>query len=142
MAVSPAHIDRLGPLQRTRLGSEILVAYVRVRWLLHSREPADAVALLRRHARRHPISTEPAMELVVGERLGHAVSVALAPLPSDVRCLFRSLTLLTVMERRDLHPKLVVGVRPRPFAAHAWIELHGQPLLPAAEHGFERLTEL
>jgi hypothetical protein len=43
------------------------------------------------------------------------------------RCLFRSFTLLALMERRNIDPKLVIGVRPQPFAAHASIELHGQP---------------
>lgn len=142
MPVSPEHISRLGLVERTRLAAEILTAYARVRWLLHSHSPADAVGSLRQHARRHGISSEPGMDLVVGWRLAHAIIATLAPLPTDVRCLFRSLTLLTLMERRDMHPKLVIGVRPEPFAAHAWIELHGQALLPEADPDHERLVEL
>jgi len=142
MPISPSHNSRLGAVERTRLGAEILATYARVRWLLHSRDPKDAVADLRKYARRHEARPEPGQELLVGWRLAHAVNVTLSPLPLDVRCLVRSLTLLTLMERRDLHPKLVIGVRPRPFAAHAWVELHGHPLLPGADSEHERLAEI
>jgi hypothetical protein len=142
MPVSPNHIARLGLVDRSRLGAEILAAYARVRWLLHRQNPAEAVDSLRRHARRHELSSDAGTDLVVGWRIAHAVNVTLRPLPTDVRCLFRSLTLLTLMERRDIHPKLIIGVRPEPFAAHAWIELHGQPLLAAADPDHERLAEL
>jgi hypothetical protein len=141
MPVSPAHNRRLGLVDRSRLGAEIFGAYIRVRWLIRSHEAPEAVAALRRYARRHRIDPEPGTDLAVGWRLAHAVNTALTPLPTDVRCLSKSLTLLTLMERRDIHPKLVIGVRPQPFAAHAWVELHGQPLLPEAD-GHERLTEL
>jgi Transglutaminase-like superfamily len=143
MPVSPQHINRLGPLERTRLAAEILTAYARVRWLLRSKEPAAAVATLRRHTKRYySVASEPDMDFVVGWRLAHAVNTTLRPLPADVRCLFRSLTLLTLMERRNLHPQLIIGVRPQPFAAHAWIELGGHPLLPPADPDHERLAEL
>lgn len=142
MPVSPNHIRRLGLAERTRLGAEILGAYIRVRWLLRSRTPAEAVEKLRHYARRHELGPEPDTDLVVGLRLAHAVGVTLSRVPTDVRCLFSSLTLLTVMERRNVHPKLVIGVRPRPFAAHAWIELNGCPLLPVADPDHERLAEL
>jgi hypothetical protein len=140
--VSPVNIDRLGALDRARLGAEILIAYLRVRWLLHSQTPIDAVASLRRHARGHQIRLPPGTDLLVGWRLAHAVSVTLSPLPTDVRCLFRSLTLLALMERRSLHPKLIISARPQPFVAHAWIELYGQALLPDADDDHQRLVEL
>lgn len=142
MPVSPANIDRLGLVERARLGVEILVAYARVRWLLHSQTPIEAVASLRRHTRSHEVKLPPGTDLLVGWRLAHAVVVTLTPLPTDVRCLFRSLTLLTVMERRGIQPKLIISARPQPFVAHAWIELHGQPLLPAADGDHQRLVEL
>jgi hypothetical protein len=100
------------------------------------------VARLREHARRHPRVGLHEREMVAGWRLGQAVIKALRPLPTDSRCLMRSLTLLTVLERRTLSPTLVIAVRPDPFAAHAWIELEGFPLLPAADPGYERITEL
>lgn len=117
------------------------MTYVRVRWTLHSREPTEAVRRLRRHSRRHPVAGQEG-GLLLGWRLAHAVNVTLRPLPTDVRCLFRSLTLMTMMERRNLHPKLIIAVRPDPFAAHAWIEFERQPLLPPGDPDHARLVEL
>ena len=140
--VDVEHLERLGAADRARLAAEVLVAYARARRLLSSRSAPEAVAALRDHARRHETSPALGRQLHVGRRLAHAVTLTLRPLPTDVRCLSQSLTLLTMMERRDLHPTLVIGVRPRPFAAHAWIELEGRPLLPPADPDHERLTEL
>lgn len=142
MPVTPVDLARHRPLSRLRLVAEILAAYVRVRWTMRSSEPPEAVAKLRAHARRHPLVTESTREIVAGWRLGQAVMKTLRPLPADSRCLMRSLTLLTIMERRSLSPTLVIAVKPQPFAAHAWIELHGQAILPAGEPGYERITEL
>ena len=142
MPVTPIDLTRHAPLSRLRLAAEILVAYTRVRWTMWTNEPPDAVAKLRAYAYRHPLAGYEDRELVAGWRLGRAVMKTLRPLPTDSRCLMRSLTLLTIMERRSLSPTLVIAVKPQPFAAHAWIELHGQPLLPAGEPGYERITEL
>jgi hypothetical protein len=136
------HDRRLGPVDRVRLAGEVLGAYRRARRLLRSRTAPEAVAELRAHARRHPVGERAGLDQYVGARLAHAVTLTLRPLPTDVRCLSQSLTLLNVMERRDLHPTLVIGVRPEPFSAHAWIELDGRPLLPPADPDHERLTEL
>jgi hypothetical protein len=140
--VSLEHIDRLRAVDRVRLAAEILVAYARARRLLLSRTAPDAVAQLRHYAHRHPVSSLPGRDLLVGGRLAHAVIRTLRPLPTDTRCLSTSLTLLTMMERRDIHPRLVIGVRAQPFDAHAWIELDGRPLLPPGDAGHERLAEL
>jgi hypothetical protein len=142
MPINPPGIDRLGGAARVRLGVEILTAYVRVRRLLRSHEPAVAIAMLRQQAKRETAPSEPDTQLILGWRLAHAVNVALTPLPTDVRCLSRSLTLLAIMERRGLQPKLIISVRPQPFSAHAWIEFHGQPLLPDLGSDHERLAEL
>ena len=136
------HLDRLRPIDRIRLVGEVLVAYVRVRSLLRSRTAPETVAALRAHQRRYPTSSPLHRRVHVGRRLARAVTRTLAPLPTDVRCLSQSLTLLTVMERRSLRPTLVIGVRTQPFAAHAWIELEGWPLLPPGDAEHERLTEL
>jgi Transglutaminase-like superfamily len=141
-AVTPRDTRSLGTVDRIRLGTEVLVAYGRVRWLLRTKQPDDAVNRLRRSLRRHPVSAAPEDEQAIGLRLAGAVVTVLRPLPTDVRCLSQSLTLLTIMERRSLHPKLVISVRSQPFAAHAWVELHGRPLLPPAGPDHQRLTEL
>jgi hypothetical protein len=142
MPVTAVDLQRHSPLSRLKLACEILTAYVRVRWTIRSCEPPEAVSRLRAYARRHPLASDRGGEIMAGWRLGRAVMKTLHPLPTDSRCLMRSLTLLTVMERRSLSPTLVIAVRPQPFAAHAWIELHGQALLPAGEPGYERITEL
>lgn len=142
MPVTPVDLARHSLLSRLRLAGEILVAYARVRHTMRGNEPADAVAKLRAYARRHPLAGDQDTEIMAGWRLGQAVMKTLRPLPTDSRCLMRSLTLLTIMERRTLSPTLVIAVKAHPFQAHAWIELHGQALLPAGEPDYERLTEL
>ncbi len=142
MPVTRVDLERHAPLSRLQLGVEILAAYVRVRWTMRTSEPPEAVAKLRAYARRHPLASDQDGELMAGWRLGRAVIKTLHPLPTDSRCLMRSLTLLTIMERRSLSPTVVIAVKPQPFAAHAWIELHGRPLLPPGEPGYERITEL
>jgi hypothetical protein len=142
--VTPTDLAPLGRLAKARLSLEILSAYARTRWTLRAggRDAAAAVARLRDHARRHRIAEDRDTEVTAGWRLANATIKTLEPLPSDSRCLFRSLTLLTVMERRNLSPTLIIGVRPEPFAAHAWIELHGQALLPDGDGAYERIAEL
>ncbi len=131
------------PRAKVQLATEILVAYARARRALRGGGDArDAVMSLRSHAHRHPIEAAPEGEIVAGWRLAGAVTKTISPLPADSRCLFRSLTLLSVMERRGMSPTLVIAVRPQPFAAHAWIELHGKALLPTGGDDFQRLTEL
>jgi hypothetical protein len=50
--------------------------------------------------------------------------------------------LATLLARRDMPASLVISVRSQPFAAHAWIELGGRPLLPPAGPPFQRLLEV
>jgi Transglutaminase-like superfamily len=138
--VSPAHLARLGLVARMRLAVEILWAYARVRWLLRRADAERALELLRARRRSPALGAEQA--LVTGWRLGHAVNRTLAPLPTDARCLNRALSLLVLLERRGIDSTLVLAVRPDPFAAHAWIEVQGQALLPVADPGYERLAEL
>jgi hypothetical protein len=55
----------------------------------------------------------------------------------------RSLVLTGLLARRGIESKLIVAVRPgSDFAAHAWVELDGRPLLEPALPPFERLAEL
>lgn len=77
-----------------------------------------------------------------GRRLGWAVTRVLRPLPVDDRCLVRSLTLLRLLSRRGLPATVVIGVRTEPeFAAHAWVEMEGRPVIPDGDGEFTRLTE-
>ena len=75
-------------------------------------------------------------------RLAQATGKVLKRLPSDSRCLFHSLTLMYMLERRGISQTLVIAVQPRPFGAHAWLEVDGRPILPEADLGYERLLEI
>ena len=77
-----------------------------------------------------------------------AVARTLRLLPTDSRCLMRSLVLSALLARRGIDSSLVIGVRTaEAFGAHAWVEHEGRPLLPtgASASGaapFHRLVEV
>jgi hypothetical protein len=76
-------------------------------------------------------------------RLARAVTRVLSLLPTDSRCLVRSLVLLRLLAKRGVASTLVIGVRPGPeFAAHAWIECAGESLIPNGAGEFSRLAEI
>jgi hypothetical protein len=126
----------LSPGRKLALAAEILGAYVRVRRALRRSDFQDAVLALRSPDSRVQDGADPV-------RLGRAVSRTLRLVPTDSRCLMRSLVLTDVLARRGMSSCLVIGVTPGPdFAAHAWVEADGRPLLPALEQVYERLVEL
>jgi hypothetical protein len=76
-------------------------------------------------------------------RLGKVVMRTLAPLPTDTRCLLRSLVLTGLLARRGMSSKLVIGVAPGPeFKAHAWVEHSSYPVLPSGDGEYAPLLEL
>jgi transglutaminase superfamily protein len=132
----------LARVTKLALGLEILAAYARVRWLLWR---GDLVTTLKRvradgegpgfRALRH--------DDLGGQRLGNAVGRTLRVLPTDSRCLMRSLVLSSLLARRQIDSSLVIGVRSGPsFAAHAWVEHEGEALLPDGDDRYLRLVEL
>ncbi len=127
---------------RVRLAVEVVGTYVWVRWLVLRRGPVSAVSVLRRGL------TEDAHEpdngrVLRGLRFGRAVVKVLRLLPTDSRCLMRSLVLTKMLARRGVYGKVVIGVSPEPsFAAHAWVEVDGQPLLSTDESTYHRLVEI
>ena len=131
--------EPLPPGRKVQLVLEILRAYVRVRWsLMRSdfRTTLDAI-----QGAHPPATDETRAAFVTGLRLGGAVTRTLAVLPTDSRCLVRSLVLTELLARRGIDSSLVIGVRPDPhFQAHAWVECAGAPLLP--DQAYERLVEL
>jgi hypothetical protein len=148
MTLNPAHItlgEALPPLrQRTKvkLAGEILVTYARARWWLRTRTLPEALDLLRGAplARATPAGA-PLLQLE--DRLAHSVVRTLSALPSDSRCLVRSLVLSSVLARRGIASTLVIAVNSEPsFAAHAWVERDGVALLPPGNDGFKRILEI
>lgn len=129
----------LSRTQALGLTAEILLTYVRVRRLERGRDLGQVMARVRSEPRR--ARSGPAPDRAAALHLGDAVTRVLRMLPTDDRCLVRSLVLSALLTRRGLPVALVIGVRTSPqFAAHAWVEHAGRPLLPAS--GYERLTEL
>jgi len=123
---------------KLRLVAEILRAYVIVRWRMRDSDIRTVVERLRGD---RPPETRSAYPLA--RRLGRAVARTLSVLPTDNRCLARSLVLDAVLARRSLQSVVVLGVRAEPdFAAHAWVEHDGVPVLPPGSASYQRLVEL
>ena len=59
------------------------------------------------------------------------VSLAAAFYPRRALCLEQSLTLFTLLRRRGVAAELRLGVQPRPFYAHAWVEAEGRAISEA-----------
>ena len=142
----PSPENPLGPLSgagKAALVLEILVAYARVRWSL-ARSGLTATLAASRSFGAGP-AARPSLpgESILGARLGRAVVRTLRLLPTDSRCLMRSLVLTRLLARRGLESALVIGVAVEPeFAAHAWVERGDVPLLPTDGSGFARLVRL
>ncbi len=145
MPVSFPHGDPTVGFARSdklRLAQEILTTYVRVRWLLAKRRLPQVVTTLR-EAPHRDVDGEAELAAGGGWRYALPVVKTLRLLPTDARCLVRSLVLLAVLSRRGAATMLVIGVRPEPrFKAHAWIEYRGTPLLEPGDGEYERLLEL
>lgn len=123
---------------KLRLAAEIVVVYCRVRWAMNREELEALVARLR--AARTEAGSLPRHGRF---QLAGAVGKLLSVLPTDSRCLIRSLVLLALLERRGVASTLVIGVQAEPeFSAHAWIECEGEALLPSGGSRFARLTAI
>lgn len=122
---------------KVSLFAEIVDAYVRVHWNLRRRELPEVLEMVR--------AVEPVRsgDDVGDDRLARGVRRTLRLLPGDSRCLTQSLVLTRLLARRGRTSRLVIGVSPgQAFGAHAWVERHDVPLLPAHERRFGRLAEL
>jgi Transglutaminase-like superfamily len=140
--VVPAHLDRLPFGQRVRLTAEVLATYAHVRWVMRDDDAERAVARLRRARTTRPRGPAEEDRFLAAWRLAYAAGRVLSPLPADSRCLFSSLTVMCMLDRRGIEQTVVIAVRPQPFSAHAWVEVKGKPVLPDGDPGYERLLEL
>jgi len=50
------------------------------------------------------------------------------------RCLLDSLVFLAVLRKYDLPATITIGVAPKPFSAHAWVQIHDCVLDDSVEH--------
>lgn len=134
--------DRRSPAERLRLLAEILVSYVAV-WRDLRRNPIERVVerLRAGAAASRPGATSSTVPEAT--RLGWIVVRSLSILPGDTRCLRRSLVLMRLLGRRGIPARLVIAARSEPeFAAHAWVECEGVPVLAPMDSTFGRLVEL
>jgi transglutaminase-like putative cysteine protease len=128
----------LSPARRARLVAEILAAYVPLLRVVR-RNDVRAMVVEARAVDRTAVLPGDSHE--VASRLGGIVRRTLKVLPTDGRCLIQSLVLIRLLARRSIEARLVIGVRGGgAFAAHAWVEHDGLPVLPVGD--FDRLMEL
>lgn len=127
--------------QKARLAIEIFMTYARVRWLLLRFDLPTVLADLRSDTGSPPSGDAARLASLTGIRIGNAVVRALRVLPTDSRCLMRSLVLTVLLVRRGIDSSLIIGVRPgAELQAHAWLEREEIPLLPAGVE-YDRLLE-
>lgn len=133
-------IEPLTMRDRLRLVAEVLRTYPPALRDLRTNDLVGMVAAARLvTAKRPDVCAE--LERPLAIRLGRAVTLTLKPLPTDSRCLIQSLVLSRMLTKRSIESTVVIGVQPgEEFAAHAWVEHEGRPVLPA--RSFHRLTEL
>jgi transglutaminase superfamily protein len=130
---------------KVALAGEILVVYARVRLRMRRGDIREVVASIRSRSASRPTRSEAGSAEVwlTSARLANAVIRTLTVLRTDARCLSQSLVLLWLLARRGIPSTLVVGVHTSPeFAAHAWIEHAGKPLLSPGSFPDGRLLEL
>ena len=138
MSAVPITLPPLTYRDKLALVAEILPLYVRARWEM--RRPD--VRIMVEHLRGNR-ADELREEFPQARRLGRAVARTLSVLPTDNRCLARSLVLDAMLSRRHLQSVLIIAVRAEPeFAAHAWVEHAGLPLLAPGSSAYRRILEL
>jgi hypothetical protein len=136
------HERRLGPVRRALLAAEVLEAYVAVRWLLRRHSLPETIAQLRAGA-PSGVSAPDEERIALGRHLAWATVRTITLLPADSRCLMRSLVLTRVLARRGLPSTFVLSAASAPrFAAHAWVEHAGEPLLLPAGADHQQLVRL
>jgi len=137
--------ERVPVLLKPVLIAEILLAYLRVRRRMSTADIRDVVSFIRALPATRPTNFEPgSLEArLVARRLANAVRRTLMVLPTDSRCLVQSLVLTWLLSARAIPSTLVIGAHSRPnFAAHAWVEHCGRPVLRPSGFNESRLLEI
>ena len=136
----PPTLKPFTPRDKVSLILEILTAYATMLRVLGQKDVLGMVARARQVESGQRIAD--AFEHQEARRLGKVVGRTLGVLPTDSRCLIRSLVLVRILARRSVPSTLVIGVRKNSkFEAHAWVEHEGKAILPSGED-YTRLTEL
>ncbi|MGH2871889.1 MAG: lasso peptide biosynthesis B2 protein [Solirubrobacteraceae bacterium] len=150
-SIDSLHVSEVAPdvlhgrslRQKLRLAVEILRAHGKVRARLRSDDLVEVLRVLRgeRAAVQAPGPT--ATGYLEAALLARAMRRVLTIAPLDDSCLTESLVLTALLARRRIDTSLLIAARPGDeFAAHAWIEYAGRPLLPPATGAYRLLVEL
>lgn len=138
--------QRVPPLLKFVLAAEILLAYSATRLrMLPQVDVRELVVASRARPARTQAQLEPGSPeaWLTAARLGYAVSRTLGILPTDSRCLVQALVLSRLLSARGIPSTFVIGAHSEPdFAAHAWVEHEGRPVLPQQDFHGSRLLEL
>lgn len=114
---------------RTKLAALLAVGVAR---LLAGRPPRQIAWVLRRLARRARPAT------MAEARAARATVVAVSVLCAGEGCLPRSLATALLCRLRGTWPTWCTGARTAPFAAHAWVEVAGEPVGEPHPAGYYR----
>ncbi len=146
--VGPLRVTPAGELSsraKLALAGEILAAYALTRASMSQRDLRGVVAPMRSRAAQSADGDGEvgAQAPVVAARLGRAVSRTLRVLPTDSTCLMRALVLSRLLTARGMSSTLVIAARSNAsFAAHAWVEVAGVPVLPSGGFETAKLVEI
>jgi Transglutaminase-like superfamily len=80
-----------------------------------------------RWAARHP-RPAPDDEGQIIDAVANGVTSAAIFCPARAECLEQALAMYLVLRRAGVPAELRFGAIRKPFSAHAWVELHGQPV--------------
>lgn len=114
-------------IEQARLFTRAMLALAMVRVHLKTRGFGATIAAAGRWGRPRP---SPAGDRSFGstETIALAIARAGAFFPGRAICLEQSLALYILLRRANVDASLRVGVETMPFAAHAWVEVDGQPV--------------
>lgn len=127
-------VSFLDSVDRT-LMIRIVIAIIRVRlWLIRQDYAATRVHIQKRLSGRAQSATLTEADLWKALRAGRIANGLGDRLPLDTRCLVRSLAVWWVLRQDGLPVDLKIGVSLQDgFAAHAWVDLFGEPLTDTRE---------
>jgi hypothetical protein len=145
VAVTPAPGEHMSLPQKASLVVEVLIAYARARRYMARGDIRVTVKSIHRRwsPTPAPAPAGSADEWRVSFQLARAATRTLGMLPCNSRCLDQSLVVCQLLSARSIPCTLVIGARTNPeFAAHAWVEHAGRPVLPPGDFAESRLIEI
>jgi len=119
------------PRRAPGLGRSIVTLWL-VRLALVTLGLGRTIRLIRRIDRGH--AGDAPGDATLARTIDATIAKASALFPGRALCLEQSLALYALLRRSAVPARLRLGVQSYPFGAHAWVEVHGEPLNDIAEH--------